>query len=117
LLGDHREIAVDDAKAPVGDHLDDTSEKVLTIRVLPGCITRRKVITDVAESSGAQERIRERVQENIRVAMPVEAPIKRDDLSTEHETTTGDKPVHVIALTDPIVHRVEESRGRRSPAS
>ena len=60
-------------------------------------------MTDIAESQRTDQRINQRMDGNIRIAVPEEPLFIWDSHPAENQRTPFRKTVHVAALTDPDV--------------
>ena len=101
LLSNHGRINVDDPVAVRRQHTADKRQKVQRIRALVGRILVRKVLADVAERRRAEQRVRDGVQQHVRIRMPEQPERMRDFHAAENEVTPRHKAVHVIAVPDP----------------
>ncbi len=76
------------------------AQQLAAVDALVACVAVRKVLADVAEGRGAQERIADRMQEDIRVAMAQEALLVRDLDAADDELAPRDELVDVESLAD-----------------
>src|SRR6185369_6253529 len=100
-LRDHRRVDVADVPAGAADtpcRFGEQRERVgaLVLRVALG-----KVVADVAERSGTEERVGDRMAERVGVGVAEQAVRVRDLDAAEDELSALDERVRVPALADP----------------
>ena len=71
--------------------------------------TGGKCAPEIAQSGGAEQRVAERVQQHVGVAVPVETAFEWDLLAAEQQLPPGDEAVDVVALADAELHRIRSS--------
>src|SRR5690348_18267795 len=115
LLGDDSAVDVDDAVAHVTDRLDRDGEHLEAGRPRIFGLAGREKASDVTESCGAEQRIDDRVREDVRIRIPVKPGRVRNEHPTEHERTARLERMDVVSDSDP--HRVAVSCSRISAST
>ena len=72
--------------------------------VAPGLVLGGKMSTQVAEPTGAEDRVDHRVREDVGVGVPGEAALVRDLDAPEDERAAHREAVAVVADSDPESH-------------
>src|SRR5690349_9639471 len=84
-LADHRAVDIDRFPSLATDHRRDFFEKRDAVRTLPPLVGIGKVMTDVFESRGAEERVTTCVRDDVSVAVTAQAGCPLEDDASEHE--------------------------------
>ncbi len=114
-LGDDGSVDVQDAPAAVGEELRHLAQELAAVDSLETRVGVRKVPADVALASGTQQRVADRVQQHVGIAVAREALVVRDLDAPDHELAARDQLVDVEALPDP--HCVLQSRTGSGPGA
>src|SRR5207237_9107157 len=97
LLCDHRSVDVPDLVPRLTNERKRSPEQVDAARVLPLRVVWREVLPDVAESRRAQKRIDDRVQTDVRIAVPGEPDLMRQLHAAKNEIARLIAAVDVVA--------------------
>src|SRR5438552_7312237 len=97
LLCDHRSVDVPDLVPRLTNERKRSPEQVDAARVLPLRVVWREVLPDVAESRRAQKRIDDRVQKDVRIAVPGEPDLMRQLHAAKNEIARLIAAVDVVA--------------------
>src|SRR5260370_12302680 len=103
LLGDDGAVDVDDAVARLLDDGGRSREQVEAGRVLVPGVVGGKVLTDVSQRRGAEQRVDDRMSQHIGIGMAVEAGWMLDLHATDDQIAAGLQRVDVVARADPQV--------------
>jgi hypothetical protein len=96
-LENHGRIDVPHREQVPGKKIGDMPEKYDAGDPLEARVGVGEVRADIAERGGAQECVRHRVQEHVRVGMTLKSFRVRDVHAAEHELPPGGQPVHVVS--------------------
>ena len=100
LLGDDGGVDVVDRELPDDEHAGGLFEERGAARVLPLGIAGREVGADVAHAGRAEQRVDDRVQENVGVGVAGEARLALERHAAEDERARGVEAVDVVADAD-----------------
>jgi hypothetical protein len=109
-----RDVRIRHRPAETPHDLEASGQQIETRRVFPGGVGIGKVTADVACAGGAENRVDERMTEDVSVRMRNRAFLERHDNAGEHERTTSLESMQVIAGSDACVapHVETAPRGR-----
>jgi hypothetical protein len=77
------------------------SEENKALRISPSLVVVWKMCTDIAECESAEDRIGDRVGQNVRIRMPIGTKIRIDGNATNDQWSALNKSVSVAPKTDP----------------
>jgi head-tail adaptor len=89
-----------DSETAVIERLHHASQQHAAVDVLEGGIGIREVMTNVAEAGSAEQRITERMQQDITVRMCLKAEVIRDLNTAENQSAIRCKAMGINALPD-----------------
>ena len=112
-LRDDGGVDVDDLQLQRGELLRHVAQQLAAVDALELGIGVGKVLADVAEAGGAEQRVADRVQQHVGVGMAVEPFLMRDVDAADDELAPGDQRMHVEALADPHARRRQDRLGDR----
>src|SRR5215208_3441919 len=81
---------------------DNLTQQTLTISVSEALVGGREVLPDVAQCGRAEDRVSDRMEQNVGVGMPFQTLIVRDLDATEEQAASRCKSMSVVA--DPTPH-------------
>src|SRR5689334_3899135 len=115
LLSDDSAVDVDDAVARVTDRLDRDGEHLEAGGAGIFGLAGREKASDVTESCGAQQRIDDRVRQDVRIRVPVKPGGVGNQHATKNQSPARNERVDVVSDSDP--HRVAVSCSRISAST
>ena len=98
-FGDERGIYVNDARFVGGDQVHDAREDFRGTDAADGFVRVREMVADVPGGDRAEQRVGNRVDEDIRIGMAVETLIVRDLDAAEDQRSACDQRVYVVTDT------------------
>jgi transposase InsO family protein len=96
-LEDHGGVDVHDPPAGVPQERQRMAQQLQRVGVPVALVGVREVLADIAEPGGPEQRIDDRVRENVGIGVPVEAALLRDRDAAEHQPPAVGEPVAVVA--------------------
>src|SRR5438034_6541070 len=95
-LEDDRHVDVPDLEAVFRRQRDGACEQIQARRVLPARIRVREVPPDVAQARGAEDRVGDRVADDVGVRVPEPPSIERDRHTAEYEPASRHQTMQVV---------------------
>jgi hypothetical protein len=99
-LKNHGRIHVADSKALRLNHIYYPRKQVKAIRTLPFRVSVRKKCADVPEGRCTEDRVNDRVREDIRIRVTEQPGIMVDTHATYYKGASYDQSMNVISNTD-----------------
>ena len=108
-LGHNHTVDVDHAPAAFSHQGVDLLEQHQAVGPLPLRVVRRKVLADVAQRQGPQQRIHDRVHQHVGIAVAIEpqAGGMLEPLAAQDQRPAGHQTVDVVAVADAQLHRCD----------
>ncbi len=82
----------------------DVAQQHPAVGALPPRIRVGEVHADVAQRQRAEDRVADRVEQDVGIGMPVETAIEGDRHAAQNEPASGDERVDVEAIADADAH-------------
>ena len=98
-LEDDGHVDVADLEPAVVHQRDDATQQIEAVRVLPPRIGVGKMAADVAEAGGAENRVGQRVADDVGVGVAERAALGRDGHTAQHQRPAGDEAMKIVAGT------------------
>ena len=83
---------------------EDVAQQRPAVGALPARIAVGEVPAEVAQRERAEQRVGDRVQQHVGVAVAEQAALERNDDAAQHQRPAGDQRVHVEAVADAETH-------------
>ena len=116
-LGDHRRVNVADVVTLARSEVHCVPEQRAAVRAFPLRIGVGKVHAEVAERQRAENRIGNRMQQDVGVGMAVETALERDGDAADDQRAAGDQRMDVETAADTNRHRGVPSCAARIDAA